>query len=161
MSSSTHIWPWVTLKGLNPDFNWFSLQQWVFDTSLQKIANVIPTAAVKQRAKVLGPVLLNIEHSVHLSHKGWSFDELLWLFNWCHYSALPYQLWHLPWTPWLARRSLLKLFKEYLPSVVPKAANVTTNSPTGLHAMHRRDCGLWQWCIICSSNHFTCTLNIA
>ncbi len=42
---------------VNPDFNWFSLQQWVFDTSLQKIANVIPTAAVKQSAKVLGPLV--------------------------------------------------------------------------------------------------------
>ncbi len=42
---------------VSPDFNWFSLQQWVFDTSLQKIANVIPTAAVKQSAKVLGPLV--------------------------------------------------------------------------------------------------------
>ncbi len=33
------------------------MQQWVFDTSLQKIANVIPTAAVKQSAKVLGPLV--------------------------------------------------------------------------------------------------------
>ncbi len=30
---------------VNPDFNWFSLQQSAFDSSLQKIANVIPTAA--------------------------------------------------------------------------------------------------------------------
>ncbi len=43
---------------VNPDLNWFSLQQWVFDTSLQKIANVIPTAAVKQSAKVLGPLVI-------------------------------------------------------------------------------------------------------
>ncbi len=42
---------------VNPDFNWYSLQQWVFDTSLQKIANIIPTAAVKQSAKVLGPLV--------------------------------------------------------------------------------------------------------
>ena len=42
---------------VNTDFNWFSLQQGVFDTSLQKIANVIPTAAVKQSAKVLGPLV--------------------------------------------------------------------------------------------------------
>ncbi len=46
--------------GVNPDFNWFSLQQWVFDTSLQKIAKVIPTAAVKQSAKVLGPLVLTL-----------------------------------------------------------------------------------------------------
>ncbi len=31
---------------LTLDFIWFSLQHWVFDTSLQKIANVIPAAAV-------------------------------------------------------------------------------------------------------------------
>ncbi len=42
---------------VNLDFNWFSRQQWVFD-SLQKIANVIPTAAVKQSAKVLGPPVI-------------------------------------------------------------------------------------------------------
>ncbi len=43
---------------VNPDFNRFSLQQWVFDTSLQKkIGNAIPTAAVKQSAKVLGPLV--------------------------------------------------------------------------------------------------------
>ncbi len=42
---------------VKPDFNWFSLQEWVFDTSLQKLANVIPTAAVKQSAKVLGPLI--------------------------------------------------------------------------------------------------------
>ncbi len=40
------------------DFNWFSLQQGVFDTSLQKIANVIPTAAVKQSAEVHGPLVM-------------------------------------------------------------------------------------------------------
>ncbi len=40
---------------VNPDINWFSLQQWIFNTSPQKIANVIPTAAVKQSAKVLRP----------------------------------------------------------------------------------------------------------
>ena len=43
---------------VNPDFNWFSVHQWViFDTSLQKIDNVIPNAAVKQSAKVLGPLI--------------------------------------------------------------------------------------------------------
>ncbi len=42
----------------NPDFNWFSLQQWVFDTNLQRIANVILAAAVKQSAKVRGPLVL-------------------------------------------------------------------------------------------------------
>ncbi len=42
---------------VNADFTWFSLHQWVFDTSLQKITNVIPTAAVKQSAKVLGPLV--------------------------------------------------------------------------------------------------------
>ncbi len=39
------------------DFNWFGLQQWVFDTSLQKITNVIPTSAVKQSTKVHGPLV--------------------------------------------------------------------------------------------------------
>ena len=34
------------------------MQEWVFDTSLQKIANVNPAAAVKQSAKVLGPLVL-------------------------------------------------------------------------------------------------------
>ncbi len=43
---------------VNPRFNWFSLQQLTFDTSLQKIANVIPTAAVKQSAKVHGPLVI-------------------------------------------------------------------------------------------------------
>ncbi len=43
---------------VNPDFNWFSLQQWVFDTSLQKIAHIIPNAVVKQSAKVLGPLVI-------------------------------------------------------------------------------------------------------
>ncbi len=42
---------------LTLDLIWFSLQQWVFDTSLQKFANVIPTAAVKQDAKVHGPLV--------------------------------------------------------------------------------------------------------
>ncbi len=41
----------------NPHFNWFSLQQWIFGASLQKIANVTPTAAVKQTAKVLVPLV--------------------------------------------------------------------------------------------------------
>ena len=73
-SPSHDIWPWVTLKGqmwliwskidtcivrycvrVSLDFNWFSLQQWVFDTSLQKIANVTPTAAVKQSVKAHAP----------------------------------------------------------------------------------------------------------
>ncbi len=40
------------------DFNWFSLQKCVFDTSLQKIAIVIPIAGVKQSAKVIGPLVL-------------------------------------------------------------------------------------------------------
>ena len=44
---------------LTLEFIWFSLQQWVFDTSLQKIANAIPTAAVKQSPKVYGPLVLN------------------------------------------------------------------------------------------------------
>ena len=43
------------------DFNWFSLQHRVFDTSLQKIANVLLTAAVKQSAKVQGPLVYFIE----------------------------------------------------------------------------------------------------
>ncbi len=47
---------------VNPDFNCFSLQQWVFDINLQEIANVIPTAAVKQSAKVLGPLVIIKEH---------------------------------------------------------------------------------------------------
>ncbi len=42
---------------VNPHFSWFSLQQWVFDASLPKIASVIPTAAVKQSAKVLVPLV--------------------------------------------------------------------------------------------------------
>ncbi len=46
---------------VNLDFNWFSLQQWVFD-SLQKIDNVIPTAAVKHSAKVLGPLVSVTKH---------------------------------------------------------------------------------------------------
>ncbi len=33
------------------------MQQGVFDINLQKIANVIPTAAVKQSTKVLGPLV--------------------------------------------------------------------------------------------------------
>ncbi len=41
---------------LTLDFNWFSLRQWVFATSLQEIGNVMSTAAVKQRAKVYGPL---------------------------------------------------------------------------------------------------------
>ncbi len=39
-------------------FNWFGLQQQVFDTSLQKTANFISTAAVNQSAKVHGPLVL-------------------------------------------------------------------------------------------------------
>ena len=38
---------------VNPKFQLISLQQWVFDTFLQKIANVIPTAVAKQSAKAM------------------------------------------------------------------------------------------------------------
>ncbi len=34
---------WGTVLELTLDFNGFSLMQWVFDTNVQKIANVIPT----------------------------------------------------------------------------------------------------------------------
>ena len=47
---------------VNPEFNWFGLQQFLFFyTSLPKIANVIPTAAVKQSATVHGPLVCNCE----------------------------------------------------------------------------------------------------
>ncbi len=36
------------------DFDWFSLQQGVFDACLQNIANVIPTVGIKQIAKADG-----------------------------------------------------------------------------------------------------------
>ncbi len=53
---------------LSLDFNWFSLQQWVFDTSLQKIASVIPTTAVKESAKVHGPLAYYLHHSWLWNH---------------------------------------------------------------------------------------------
>ncbi len=60
---------------VNPDFSWYSLQQWVFDTSLQKIANVIPTAAFKQSAKVLGPLVK--DKGIILHHRLDTFFLLL------------------------------------------------------------------------------------
>ncbi len=59
MHSEVHVY----CVRVSPDFKWFSLQQWVFDTSLLKIANVIPTAAVKQSAKVLGPLVFLVQVS--------------------------------------------------------------------------------------------------
>ncbi len=47
---------WGTVWELTQCFVSFSLQQWVFDTSLQKIASVIPPAVVKQSNKVNGPL---------------------------------------------------------------------------------------------------------
>ncbi len=46
---------------LTLEFTWFSLPQSVFDASLQKIANVLPTAALKQSAKVHGTLVLKYE----------------------------------------------------------------------------------------------------
>ncbi len=63
---------------VNPDFNWFSLQQWVFDRSLQKIANVIPTAAVKQSAKVLGPLVSSPTPSSRNKLKLRDLDRVDW-----------------------------------------------------------------------------------
>ncbi len=60
---------------VNPAFNWFSLQQWVFNTSLQKIASVTPTAAVKQSAKVLGPLVLHSRQKTYMDGQCGTMDD--------------------------------------------------------------------------------------
>ena len=72
---------------VNPHFSWFSLQQRVFDASLHKIASVIPTAAVKQDAKVLGPLVERPQSETewNLGLGGWAFSayKVFLTLKWC------------------------------------------------------------------------------
>ena len=69
--STFRCWKWSKIYrcivrycvSVNASFKWFSLQQWVFDTSLQKTASVMPNAVVKQSARVHGP-LVNFQNYV-------------------------------------------------------------------------------------------------
>ncbi len=73
----------INKKHIWLDFSWFSLQQWVFDTCLQKIPNAILTVAVKQSANVHGPLVF------HFTNVGTTWSIVSKRHLWAYTCSLP------------------------------------------------------------------------